>query len=105
MIADIAAAAGQTGLEIHPDKTKIIHNLSHRKPKSQTEHTEIKGMNIQILPYDGTQKYLGRALTFKSPTNAELTNRISAAWRKFNVFKEELTNKAYSQTCRLRLFN
>ena len=62
-------------------------------------------MAIEILPYGTSQKYLGRALTFRTPTEAEVNNRTSVAWRKFYALKQELTTKSYSLKGRLRLFH
>merc|ERR1711924_48957 len=36
---------------------------------------------------------------------AEIDNRIAAAWKKFYTFKQELTTKSYSLKGRLRLFH
>ena len=61
-------------------------------------------MQIEILPHRGGTKYLGRFLTFRAPQDAELTNRINNAWRKFGCHKQELTSKCYPLRQRLRLF-
>ena len=81
------------------------YNIQRRKPKQQPEHTHVNDMAIEILPYGASQKYLGRALTFRTPTEAEVNNRTSVAWRKFYALKQELTTKSYSLKGRLRLFH
>eukprot|EP00973_Karenia_brevis_P085813 11903845-Karenia_brevis.AAC.1 len=62
-------------------------------------------MQVEILPYDGHTKYLGRKLTFHDQSQTELQNRIAAAWGKFNQFRHELTSRIYPLTDRLRLFD
>ena len=101
MISDVRRVALTTGLEIHPDKTKILHNLCDRKPKIAPEFVVVDDMKIEILPFSGTQKYLGRQFTFCSQAEVEIESRIKAAWKKFGLFKQELTTKAYSLHDRL----
>ena len=105
MISDVIGAAQPTGLEIHPGKTKILHNVRTRRPRNRPEHVVINGNNIEVLPFSATQKYLGRLVTFSEPTTTEVEARIKAAWKKFGVFKQELTTRSYSLKDRLRLFN
>eukprot|EP00959_Pyramimonas_sp_CCMP1952_P457250 9474584-Pyramimonas_sp.AAC.1 len=105
MIRDVMDAAQPCGLEIHPGKTKILHNMQERRPRSNPEQTVVNGSYIEILPYSATQKYLGRQITFRDPTTTEIESRINAAWKKFGLFKHELTTRSYSLGDRLRLFN
>eukprot|EP00959_Pyramimonas_sp_CCMP1952_P227305 4752402-Pyramimonas_sp.AAC.1 len=92
MIRDVMDAAQPTGLEIHPGKTKILHNVEHRRPGGHPEHTPINGQNIEVLPFDGVQKYFGRNITCCNPAATEVESRIKAAWKKFGLFKQELTS-------------
>ena len=71
----------------------------------QPEQTNVNGMNIEILPYSSSQKYLGRRFTFQDPTRNEIESRIAAGWKKFCLLKHELTTKTYSIKDRLRLFH
>ena len=71
----------------------------------QPEQTNVNGMNIEILPYSSSQKYLGRRFTFQDPTRNEIESRIAAGWKKFCLLKHELTTKTYSVKDRLRLFH
>ena len=48
--------------------------------------------------------YLGRLFSLANTHDVELKNRIDRAWRKFAVFNDVLTNKSYSLSHRLRLF-
>ena len=103
MIADVDTEAQRTGLELHPDKTKILHNQpNRRRPPHQAK---VNNMTIQIMTYNESQKYLGRKITFHQPTQTEIENRIAAGWRKFYLFKSELTTRSYSLKGRLRLFD
>ena len=48
---------------------------------------------------------MGRNLSFANSTDVEIENRISTAWKKFGIWKEELTCKSYPLPHRLRLFD
>jgi hypothetical protein len=102
---DLHGGAAATGLQLHPDKTKIIHNEHTTKPRRIPQHVNISGMTIEILPPSGSLKYLGRHLTFKEPHKTEIEHRIAAAWRKFHCLRQELTSPNYSLNDRLRLFH
>ena len=97
--------AGATGLQLHPDKTKIMHNMEDRVSRTTPEYTDVGGLSIEVLPFAGTQKYLGRMFTFSDSTEVEVEARIKAAWKKFGIFKSELTSRSYSLHDRLRLFS
>jgi len=105
MIADVSREAKSAGLELRPDKTKILHNIQRRKPRQQPEYTHTNDLTIEVLPYGSTQKYLGKLLTFRLATSTEIDNRIASSWRKFHFLKQELTTKSYSLKGRLRLFH
>ena len=106
MLGDLSTEAAITGLCLHPDKTKIMHN-GHRphRGKRPPGHVDVLGMSIEVLsPQQGT-KYLGRKLQFSDSHSVEIENRIATAWRKFHALKQELTGRAYSLNSRLKLFN
>ena len=63
MIEDLSNEARKLGLELHPDKTKILHN-SHDPRRRTPASINIGQMTIEILPVNGHTKYLGRKLTF-----------------------------------------
>ena len=105
LLASLSSAAKKRGLELHPDKTKIFSNTMRRTGRGKETHAEINGMSIQILPYEDSIKYLGRATSFHNTNATEIANRINAAWRKFMVYKTELTSKHYPLTSRIRLFD
>ena len=105
MLCDMQSEAEKTGLELHPDKTKILHNQQHRTPHSKKEFATVSQSKIEILPYTASQKYLGTKFTFDKPHEAEVEHRIAAGWRKFYQLKRELTTRTYSLRGRLRLFH
>jgi hypothetical protein len=61
-------------------------------------------MKIEVLPPYRSTKYLGRKLQFSEYHKTEVENRISGAWRKFHLLKQELTGRSYSINNRIRLF-
>eukprot|EP00959_Pyramimonas_sp_CCMP1952_P047974 1001580-Pyramimonas_sp.AAC.1 len=69
-----------------------MHNGHKSRRSARTpDSVHVLGMKIDILPpYRGT-KYLGRLLQHTRPHAAEIENRISTAWRKFHILKQELT--------------
>ena len=106
MIADLSAEAKHIGLQLHPDKTKILHN-TWAKNKRQRVPTKVNagGMQIDVLAIEESTKYLGRQLSFSEPHQTEIENRIALAWKKFYAQKQELTCRVYSINDRLRLFH
>ena len=105
MLGEVQQEARKTGLELHPDKTKILHNQRHRRIHQNPETVRINDSLIEVLPPKGSQKYLGRKLTFEQPHHTEIDSRIAAAWRKFHSLKSELTTRDHSLLGRLRLFH
>ena len=82
-----------------------MHNQEHRKPRQHPEHTRIRDLSVEILPHTASQKYLGRKITFHQQPETEVANRLAAGWRKFFLFKRELTSRSYLLNGRLRLFH
>ena len=108
MLEEVCNEARAVGLELHPDKTKILHNQPQRRqrrqPQQLTEHVRVCDMQVEVLPHTCSQKYLGRQFSFNHSSKTEVENRITAAWKKFHLYKRELTTKTYSLKGRLRLF-
>ena len=92
-------------MELHPDKTKILHNQRQRRTRHTPDVAHVNDLRIEILPFTASQKYLGRKFTFDSPHDAEVDSRIAAGWRKFHAWKQKLTTRQYSLLGRLRLFH
>eukprot|EP00973_Karenia_brevis_P022706 3125287-Karenia_brevis.AAC.1 len=105
MLSDLQRESSKHGLELHPSKTKILSNLQKRRGSQRQGHIIVDGMEIEILPYSGFTKYLGRKFTFDDQSKVELQQRLAAAWGKFNVYRQELTSKTYPLKERLRLFD
>ena len=104
-LCDLQQAAARYGLEIHPDKTKILSNVTKRRGRDARTNADINGSTVQILPYNDNTKYLGRKLTCNDYHITELNNRVASAWRKFHTLRHELTSKTYKLQSRLQLFD
>ena len=103
MIADVAREASKVGLELHPDKTKIVHNgigYGSRVTSAQCGH-----MSIEVLGCDRHAMYLGRAVRMTDMNGEELRNRISKAWAKFGAYRNELTDSEIPLGYRMKLFD
>jgi hypothetical protein len=96
-------AAKEAGLELHPDKTKILHNSIGYGVGAKTAN--VRNMSIEILTRQQNAMYLGRMLKPTEMQEEELKNRLSRAWAKFNIHKEDLTNDIIPIGLRLKLFN
>jgi len=105
MLNDLHQVAGKCGLELHPDKTVILSNLSQRRGRQAGSSADVGGRRVKVLNYSDSTKYLGRKLTFDDHHAAEIDNRIATAWRKFNALRSELTNKRYRLHSRIHLFD
>ena len=91
------------GLQLHPDKTKILHNgIGY---VSCVTSTTINDMRIEVLSNDKSTAYLGRALRPTDMHDEELGSRLSKAWKRFGEYKKELTNAGISIKLRLKLFD
>ena len=104
MLTDIKREANKTGLELHPDKTKVLSNTTKRSGRPNKQHITLDNDNIEILPRSDHIKYLGRSISFENANTLETNQRIRAAWAKFSTLRQELTNKHYRLRDRLRLF-
>ena len=100
MIEDLIDATRRVGLELHPDKSKILHN-EFADNRGAKKYVEVMGQRIDIVE---TVMYLGRKLKIKDLHATEVDNRISKAWAKFISSKKELCTKHYPLRDRLRLF-
>ena len=105
MLKDIKRAAAKVGLEMHPEKTKILSNATKGTGRPKETQVLIDGMDIEIVPYSGSVKYLGRMVGFDRPHDVEIHSRIRNAWKCFMQQRAELTDRKYSLNSRLRLFD
>jgi hypothetical protein len=105
MLSDMHVAALRFGLQLHPEKTKIMTNTTRKSGRGTCTKATIEGMDVSILPLSGCVKYLGRQLCFENSHEVELQNRIRGGWVKFMTHKQELTSKHYALNDRLKLFD
>ena len=101
MMSDIQAEAALHGLQLHPEKTKVLTN-ARQQLRASIHHGP---SSIEVLGPSGAVKYLGRKLAIQDCHDDEFNNRIAAAWASFTARKGELVNKRYPFKARLRLFN
>ena len=64
MIEDLAVAAKSLGLELHPEKTKILSNQKKRQQEKAEGHIQIGDMKVEILAVDASTKYLTQIKNF-----------------------------------------
>ena len=80
MLSDVAVEVAKVGLELHPDKTKILHNgIGYG---SGATAAVVTGMNIEILGVAASTTYLGRVLKLMDIHEEELKSIISKALAK-----------------------
>ena len=87
------------GLEMHESKTKILS--SRQIPY---DSLTVRDLTIQILPVEGSHKYLGKLLCLDpaSRVNLAFDQRLGLAWAKFNSFRRWLVNRHIPIHLRLR---
>jgi len=71
MLADLVVATKRVGLIMHMGKTKIMNNIpsSGRKGPSSIK---VDGKQIEVVPFEPTEKYLGRLFSFNDIHAAEM---------------------------------
>ena len=74
MLTLLKAETGKCGLELHPEKTKILSS-TNRQNRPRNKFTYAGDMRIEILPRACEIKYLGRQITFGDTQAAELKNQ------------------------------
>ena len=79
MLNSLYEVAGTCGLQLHPEKTVILSNLSQRRGRQAVKSVTVGGNQVKVLPYHENTKYLGRKLTFDDQHTTEITNRIATA--------------------------
>ena len=104
MLEEVYREAQACGLQLHPEKTKIITSTGRTEGRPRNRHINIGGLKIEVLTRETSIKYLGRKISFGEYHEDELASRIRAGWAKFSQHKQELTSKHYSLNDRLRLF-
>ena len=66
---------------------------SHEGKKLNAKKANCDGMNIEILQTTEHAGYLGRALRLVATHDEELQYRISKAWSKFGLMKQDMADK------------
>ena len=59
---------------------------------------------VEVVPEMSKEKYLGRVVCIGEYHKAELSSRLTSAWRCFAKFKDVLCSRSYPLRSRLRLF-
>ena len=103
MICDLSLHSSEFGLEIHPEKTKVLGNVPARR-RSCGSSICAGGLEIEILNFDGYVKYLGRRISFDEPDAIEVRHRVNIGWKKFHMLKHILCNRRYPLAHRIRVF-
>ena len=101
MMSMLQIEASKFGLKMHSGKTKILTNAYDAE---RSIKVNINGNDVDILPPDESEKYLGRKICIEEYHKTELRNRIAAAWAAFSQYKSELCNSKLSAQSRAKLF-
>eukprot|EP00959_Pyramimonas_sp_CCMP1952_P394832 8272781-Pyramimonas_sp.AAC.1 len=75
MLRDFKRTAAKRGLDLRPDPTSTLTNVSRRRTNDKSCH--IDGDVVEIFKGGETAEYLGRKLTLDVYHRAELTNVIA----------------------------
>ena len=78
MLLLLQAESAVSGLQLHPEKTKIMSS-TNRGHRPRQKFVRVGDMKIELLARDGKIKYLGRQIAFENATQVELGNRVQAA--------------------------
>ena len=103
MLASLARASSEVGLQIHLGKTKLLSNIPDAE-RGYLKKIEVAGGEVEVVPYEDAVMYLGRSLSLGRMQEEELRHRIARAWSKFHQFKKELCGRYFPLLDRLRLF-
>lgn len=52
MLEDVHEIAGESGLALHPDKTKILSSTTRRKGRDARKTVDVHGLPIEVLSFD-----------------------------------------------------
>lgn len=102
MLKDLTEEAANIGLEVHSEKTKILRN-GHGRATRMNE-VVVQGRSFEVLMPEGSTKYLGRLLGFKSTHDVELKHRVAQALAKFGLLRDVLVDGRHDLAKRMQLF-
>ena len=91
MLEDLIVEARACGLEVHPDKTKVLWNGFGRG--SACEQVTVPGQAFEVLKPEAATMYLGRLFCFRETHDVELCSRVNKTWAKFAIYRDVLTDK------------
>ena len=75
MLQDFKRSTGKVGLEIDPNRTKILSNQDTRRHKEVT----IDNIKVEVLQKKNeSAKYFGQTITFEQQETAQIKNRLRA---------------------------
>ena len=104
MLNDLQSEAAKVGLIVHMGKTKVMYNGVGCKGGAIPGHIDLNGERVEVLNGDEAIMYLGRALNLQDFHDTEIRHRMSKAWAKFGMYRNESSDKPYSLKSRLQLF-
>ena len=99
MINHIAAACETIGLNVHPDKTKILHNS--RGHGCKVKEAKIGSMVVEVFGPQATTTYLGTSLALTETHDVEIGHRIKKAWAKFGAYRKDLLQRTVYSCVRM----
>ena len=103
MSADVVDAAKSAGLQVHPDKSKIVTNAWVTTRQKILEHLRAASHKFEISEHTDSVKYLGRQVSMHDPNKTEFANRTAKAWACFSKRKDALTDWRYALNDRMKL--
>ena len=83
MIADLRAAAAESGLNIHAGKTEVLTSASAVNSTRLLDCFAVDGGKFAVLGLDESTKYLGRKVRHNDPHENEFDNIVAKAWGAF----------------------
>ena len=101
MLHDLLRRIVELGVEVHAGKSKVLCNVLTSR---SLQTLKVDNHSFDIVPMARGTMYLGRMLSFGQLHDAEVSNRMSRAWAKFNAHRKELCNKHFHLSHRLRFF-
>eukprot|EP00973_Karenia_brevis_P001287 175634-Karenia_brevis.AAC.1 len=104
MMGDLIQAAGKVGLEIHPEKTKLL-TCGTSASVGKKSYVNAPGLQLEVLPTTSYTSYLGRHLSFNDFHAIEVKHRVAAGWGKFALNANIFCNKDFDLHKRLQLFD
>lgn len=101
MIGNLSDRAAVYGLRLRMGKTNILTNV-HAAPSRRK--LIIHGKEVEVLPVDAKEKYLGCTLCATDGVAYENEHRIAQAWKSFSLDKDELCNQKLCKRTRVKPF-